>query len=122
LRAVTRALFTSPRFYDAKHYNAKIKTPFELVASALRMTDAEFRFSPQLAQTLRTLGQLPYTEQAPTGFPATSEAWVNSGAMLNRINFGIALANGNLNGVRINWDAAKGDAAKYLGSPEFQRR
>ncbi len=42
--------------------------------------------------------------------------------MLNRINFGIALANGRVNGVRINWDPARGDAAKYLGSPEFQRR
>ncbi|HEY0808840.1 MAG TPA: DUF1800 domain-containing protein, partial [Longimicrobiales bacterium] len=122
LRAVTRALFTSPRFYDAKYYNAKIKTPFELVASALRVTNAQYRMTPQLVQTLRSLGQLPYTESAPTGFPATSEAWVNSGAMLNRINFGIALASGSFNGVRISWDPANGDAAKFLGSPEFQRR
>jgi uncharacterized protein (DUF1800 family) len=122
LRAVTRALFTSPRFYDARYYQAKVKTPFELVASALRATDAEFRMTAQLAQTLRSLGQLPYTESAPTGFPATSEEWVNSGAMLNRINFAVALANGRVNGVRTNWDPARGDAALLLGSPEFQRR
>ena len=122
LRAVTRALFTSPRFYEARHVNAKVKTPFELVASALRVSNAEFRFTPQLAQTLRTLGQLPYTETAPTGFPAASDEWVNSGAMLNRINFGIALANNRMNGVRTNWDATRGDAAQVLGSPEFQRR
>ena len=122
LRAVTRALFTSPRFYEARHVNAKVKTPFELVASALRVSDAEFRFTPQLAQTLRTLGQLPYTETAPTGFPAASDEWVNSGAMLNRINFGIALANNRMNGVRTKWDPARGDAAQVLGSPEFQRR
>ncbi|HEY0305841.1 MAG TPA: DUF1800 domain-containing protein [Longimicrobiales bacterium] len=122
LRAVTRALFTSKRFYEARHYGAKVKTPFELVASALRATDAEFRMTPQLAQTLRSLGQLPYTETAPTGFPAASDEWVNSGAMLNRINFGIALANNRMNGVRTNWDATRGDAARVLGSPEFQRR
>jgi uncharacterized protein (DUF1800 family) len=122
LRAVTRALFTSPRFYDAKHYQAKVKTPFELVASALRTTNAEFRMTAQLAQTLRALGQLPYTESAPTGFPATSEEWVNSGAMLNRINFAVALANGQVRGVRTNWDSARGDAAMLLGSPDFQRR
>ncbi len=122
LRAVTRALFTSPRFYETRHVNAKVKTPFELVASALRVSNAEFRFTPQLAQTLRTLGQLPYTESAPTGFPAASDEWVNSGAMLNRINFGIALANNRMNGVRTKWDATRGDAARVLGSPEFQRR
>ena len=122
LRAVTRALFTSPRFYQPQHVQAKVKTPFELVASALRATDAEFRMTAQLAQTLRSLGQLPYTEIAPTGFPAASEAWVNSGAMLNRINFAVALAGGRVNGVRSNWDPARGDAAIVLGAPAFQRR
>jgi uncharacterized protein (DUF1800 family) len=99
-----------------------VKTPFELVASALRTTDAEFRMTAQLAQTLRSLGQLPYTEIAPTGFPAASEAWVNSGAMLNRINFAVALAGGRVNGVRSHWDPARGDAAIVLGAPDFQRR
>jgi uncharacterized protein (DUF1800 family) len=122
LRAVTRALFTSPKFYHSQHHRAKVKTPFELVASALRTTNAEFRTTPQLIQTLRSLGQLPYTESAPTGFPAASDEWVNSGAMLNRINFGIALASGKMNGVRTNWDPALGDAALVLGAPEFQRR
>lgn len=122
LRAVTRVLFTSPRFYEAEHFNSKVKTPFELVASALRVSHAEFRMTPQLAQTLRALGQLPYTESAPTGFPSVSDEWVNSGAMLNRINFGIALAGNRMNGVRTNWSSERGDAAKILGSPEFQRR
>ena len=122
LRAVTRALFTSRRFYEARHFQAKVKTPFELVASALRTTSAEFRMTPQLAQTLRSLGQLPYTESAPTGFPAASEEWVNSGAMLNRINFAVALAGGHVRGVRTNWDSAAGDAALVLGAPAFQRR
>jgi uncharacterized protein (DUF1800 family) len=51
-------------------------------------------------QTLRQLGQLPYDETAPTGYPASSEEWVNSGAMLNRMNFALELASGRLPGVR----------------------
>jgi uncharacterized protein (DUF1800 family) len=100
LREVTRALFVSPRFYDASIVGAKVKTPFELVASALRVTYAEVGLSPRLVQTLRQLGQLPYDETAPTGYPASSEEWVNSGAMLNRMNFALELASGRLPGVR----------------------
>jgi len=100
LRAVTRALFASPRFYDAKNQRAKIKTPFELVASAFRMTGSEVGVSRATVQTLRSLGHLPYSEPAPTGFPAASEDWVNSGAMLNRMNFGLALGANRLDGVR----------------------
>ncbi len=102
LRTVTRALFTSPRFYDSKVQRAKIKTPFELVASAMRLTNADVGLTRATVQTLRSLGHLPYSEPAPTGFPAASEDWVNSGAMLNRMNFGLALAGNRLDGVRIN--------------------
>ncbi len=112
LRAVTRALFTSPRFYNAPYINTKVKTPFELVASALRVTDSDLRAPGTLLQTLRSLGELPYTEQAPTGFPASSADWVNSGAMLARINFGIAFAQ------------RSGDRqlSMTLGAPAFQMK
>lgn len=112
LRAVTRALFTSPRFYDSKNVRAKVKTPFELVVSALRTTGTPPIASPQLLQTLRSMGELPYTEQAPTGFPASSQDWVNSGAMLARMNFGIAL------GTRLG----DRELGVKLGSPEFQMK
>ncbi|HEX6557802.1 MAG TPA: DUF1800 family protein, partial [Longimicrobiales bacterium] len=84
--------FTSPRFYAATNVRTKVKTPFELVVSALRVTGAG-NVPPMLVlQTLRSLGEVPYMEQAPTGFPASSDDWVNSGAMLARMNFGTALA------------------------------
>jgi uncharacterized protein (DUF1800 family) len=102
LRAVTRALFTSERFYDERYGGAKLKTPFELVASALRLTRAELGPSRRLAETLRAFGHLPYAEPAPTGYPAAAEAWVNSGAMLSRMNFGIELAAGRIDGVRVD--------------------
>jgi uncharacterized protein (DUF1800 family) len=125
LRAVTRALFTSPRFYDEKVIGTKVKMPFEVVASALRVTHAELGVAPQgrrggagqrvgqpaagLQVTLRTLGQLPYSEPTPTGYPAAKEDWVNSGGLLNRMNFALELAAGRTNGVRI-------DVAKLFGS------
>ncbi len=100
LREVTRALFTSPRFYDAKNVNAKIKSPFELVASALRVTRSDVGPSRALAGMLRNLGELPYGEIAPTGYPGASQEWVNSGSMLNRMNFALGLASGRMDGVR----------------------
>jgi uncharacterized protein (DUF1800 family) len=102
LREVTRTLFSSPRFYEAKNVGTKVKTPFEVVASALRVTRAQVVQPRPLMETLRGLGQLPYFETAPTGFPAASEEWVNSGAMLARMNFGLGLATGQLQGARPN--------------------
>jgi uncharacterized protein (DUF1800 family) len=101
LREVTRALFSSPRFFDAKVQRAKVKTPFELVASALRVTRADVGVSRATVMTLRSLGHLPYNEPAPTGFPAASEDWINSGAMVNRMNFGLSLAANRLDGIKV---------------------
>jgi uncharacterized protein (DUF1800 family) len=101
LRKVTRALFTSPELYAPETYRAKVKTPLEVVASALRATGAEVGLSRGVLQALRTLGQVPYGETAPTGYPAASDEWVNGGAMLNRMNFALALAAGRLDGVRV---------------------
>jgi uncharacterized protein (DUF1800 family) len=100
LREVTRALFSSPRFYASGNAGTKVKTPFELVASALRVTGAEIVQPRATMEVLRGLGQLPYSETAPTGFPASSDEWVNSGALLARMNFGLNLASGRVAGVR----------------------
>ncbi len=80
-----------------------MKTPFELVASALRVSGAQLEGGPSraLVQALRTLGELPYGYSFPTGYPAASAEWVNSGALLNRMNFALALAAGRLDHVRV---------------------
>jgi len=109
LREVTRALFSSPRFHAIANVGSKVKTPFELVASALRVTGAEIVQPRATMEVLRGLGQLPYSETAPTGFPASSAEWVNSGAMLARMNFGLNLASGRVAGVRP-------DGARIAGS------
>lgn len=100
LREVTRALFTSARFDDAAVHGTKVRTPFELVAAALRATGADAGPSRGILETLRAMGHLPYDAAAPTGYPAASDDWVNSGAMLARMNFGLALAAGRIDGVR----------------------
>ena len=102
LREVTRALFSSERFYAEANRGAKVKSPFRLVASALRATGAEVGPSRRLVETLRGLGEVPYLESAPTGYPSSSEDWVNSGSMLGRMNFAIALAGGRLDGIRFD--------------------
>jgi uncharacterized protein (DUF1800 family) len=102
LREVTRALFSHDMFYRPEYRAAKVKTPYELVVSALRVTGADITTSRRSMELLRTMGHLPYSEPTPTGYPAMSEDWVNSGAMLNRMNFGLDLAAGRVDGARMN--------------------
>ncbi|MFQ5678704.1 MAG: DUF1800 family protein [Gemmatimonadota bacterium] len=101
LREVTRALFSSDAFYDPALYGAKLKSPFELVSSALRTTGAEVGSSRALVQRLRTFGQLPYLNPVPTGYAEEAEEWASSGAMLQRMNFALELAAGRLDHVRV---------------------
>ncbi len=102
LRAVTQALFTAEQFYVAENIGAKVKSPFELIASALRMSAADVGSSRRLFGALRELGHVPYLETAPTGYPNTDPEWVSSGAMLQRLNFGLALAAGRIDNVNLN--------------------
>jgi uncharacterized protein (DUF1800 family) len=104
LGAITRELFTSPEFNDPRVMGTKVKTPLEFVAAALRATGAEAGPSRGLLQALRQLGQVPYLSSPPTGYPATSAEWTNSGAMLNRMNFALALAAGRIDGVTVDAD------------------
>ena len=104
LREVTRALFTAPEFYAAAVRGAKVKSPFELVASALRLTEAEAAAYNGTAQYLRSAGEDPYGAREPIGYPEAAEAWIDGGAMLQRMNLALALANGETRGVKIDVD------------------
>jgi uncharacterized protein (DUF1800 family) len=96
IREVVRTIVTSPEFFSRAAYRSKVKTPFELVASALRAIGAAPDTSIRSAQVVAFLGQPIFGHQAPNGWPETGEEWMNSGAILNRINFGLALAGGRL--------------------------
>jgi uncharacterized protein (DUF1800 family) len=92
LREVTRTIITSPEMFDSDTYRAKVKTPFEFVVSALRATGATVTNAQPIVQQLRgPLGMPLYGCQPPTGYSMTADAWVNTGALLNRMNFAVSL-------------------------------
>ena len=108
IREVMRTIITSPEFFSASAYRAKVKSPFELVTSALRALNASPDATPRITQLVSRLGEPIFGHQAPNGYPETGDAWMNTGAILNRINFGLALATGRVPGVRLaDWPAAK---------------
>lgn len=102
LRAVMRAIAQSPEFWSKDVRRAKIKSPFELVVSALRALDADISDARDLARWIEKQGQPLYAYQAPTGYPDRAEFWVNAGALLNRMNFGLSLALGQIRGVKFD--------------------
>jgi uncharacterized protein (DUF1800 family) len=99
LREVMRTILTSPEFFAPEAYRAKVKTPFEFLVSALRATDADVQRPFPLERTLQQLGMPLYFCQPPTGYKDTAEAWVNSGALIGRMNFALALASNTYRGV-----------------------
>ncbi len=102
LREVYRTMLRSPEFWDANAYRAKIKTPLEFVASALRASGAEIENPMPLVRELNSMGMPLYGAQPPTGYSPQAESWVNSAALLGRMNFALALASGRLPGVRFD--------------------
>jgi len=112
IREVVRTIVTSPEFFSADAYRAKVKSPFELVVSTLRAMNATPDSTPRSAQLISRLGQPIFGHQAPNGYPETGDAWMNTGAILNRINFGLAVASGRVPGVKLAaWPTSKELAA-----------
>ena len=108
IRAVLRTIITSPEFFAQKAYRGKVKSPFEVVVSALRALGAEPDGTIRTATTIATLGEPIYGHQAPNGWPETGDQWMNTGAILNRINFGVAIAAGRIPGVSpVSWKGAE---------------
>ena len=145
LREVMRTILTSPDFMSAASDGAKIKTPYEFVVSALRAAAADVRDARPLVRALQQLGMPLYQCQPPTGYQDSADAWMNPGALVNRMNFAVALANNQLRGISIaDPESARGlfgpelsdstraaiakaatpgqALALTFGSPEFQRR
>jgi uncharacterized protein (DUF1800 family) len=94
IREVVRTIVTSPEFFARAAYRAKVKTPLEFVASAVRATGIDLTNAMPAVQALRELGMPPYMCEPPTGYADDAKAWVNTGALLNRMNFAVALTGG----------------------------
>jgi uncharacterized protein (DUF1800 family) len=105
IRAVLRAIVSSPDFWAARNIRAKVKTPLEFVVSAARAVGADPDTTPRLAQVVARLGEPLYLHVAPDGYPEREAAWVNSGALLDRMNVAVALAAGKLPGATVELDS-----------------
>jgi len=111
LREMLRTIFFSPEFNSPEAYRAKIKRPFELAISAVRTLGADTNGGPQLHQWIARMGQPLYGFQTPNGYSDTAEAWVNTGALLERLNFGLSLASNRIPGTRVDLKRFAGDSA-----------
>jgi len=126
IRAVLVTILTSPEFWSAEAYRAKIKTPLDVVASAVRTLDGRLVTVADgreglgdggmvLAREVARLGEPLYEMQPPTGYPDRAESWVNTGALLGRMNFALGLAHNRLRGARV--DLAGAVAGADRGQP-----
>jgi uncharacterized protein (DUF1800 family) len=100
IRAVLKTMIYSPEFWSREAYRAKIKTPFELVVSAARALGADVDTPMPLVQWTGRIGEPLYQCQPPTGYADKADTWVNTGALLNRLNYSLALAGNKVRGSR----------------------
>lgn len=102
IKQVLITMVNAPEFWSKEALREKTKSPFELVISAVRSLDAEVTQPYQLNNWVTKMGQKMYYYQAPNGFPDKGQYWINTGALLNRMNFGLALATQKIPGLKIN--------------------
>ena len=99
IREVVRTIVTSPEFFSRAGYRAKVKSPFELVTTALRALDVSVDSTARVVNAVAQLGQPLFGHLAPDGYPERGEEWINTGSILNRINFGLRVGNAQYPGM-----------------------
>src|SRR5204863_6411719 len=102
IREVLKVIFFSPEFNSAAAYRVKVKRPFELAVSAARTLGADTNGGPQMHQWIARMGQPLYGFQTPNGYSDVAENWVNTGALLERMNFALALVSNRIPGTRVD--------------------
>ncbi|MDE3253175.1 MAG: DUF1800 domain-containing protein [Bacteroidota bacterium] len=102
IKTVLITLVNSPEFWSNTALREKIKSPFEYAISAIRATNADVQQPFQIYSWCTKMGQRFYYYQAPTGFPDRAGYWINTGSLLNRMNFGLAFATQKIPGVKID--------------------
>ena len=111
IREVLLTLFHSPEFWSDQTYRAKVKTPLEFIASAVRATGADVQDAVPLARQLNNMGMPLYGAQPPTGYSMKADTWVSSSALLNRMNFALAFTSGKVRGVSVDTQQLAGGPA-----------
>jgi uncharacterized protein (DUF1800 family) len=110
IREVMKTMLTSDEFFSQAAYRAKVKTPFEMIVSAVRATGAQVDFAFPLARQIADLGEPLYRKLEPTGYSDANSEWVNSAALLARMNFALSLAQNKVPGSKL-------DVAQFSGGP-----
>jgi uncharacterized protein (DUF1800 family) len=120
LRAVITTMLESVEFWSFGAYRSKLKSPLELVASAVRAADGDVDFASGLVNQVAQMGQPLYRKQEPTGYSNSSQEWLNSAGLLARMNFAVNLEDSKIPGVKVG--RASGLSGPVSpGSPEFQK-
>ena len=104
LRAVMETLLLSKEFLSEGAWQAKVKSPLEMVVSSMRALNAEVTDTTVIAQRIADLGQPLYGKVEPTGYPNTGESWMSSAGLLGRMNFASALLANQISGVKVTAD------------------
>jgi uncharacterized protein (DUF1800 family) len=124
IRETLRSIFFSPEFNSPDAYRSKVKRPFELTISAIRTLGGETNGGPQLHQWISRMGEPLYGFQTPNGYSDTLESWVNTGGLLERMNFGLALASNRIPGTRVdlNWFLSHSEQGQSLNKTQIMDR
>jgi uncharacterized protein (DUF1800 family) len=101
LLEVMRTMIDSPEFWDPANFRSKMKSPLELVVSAVRAVNGDVDFARTLTGQVNQLGEPLYRKLEPTGYSNRGADWLNSASLLARMNFAVALAHGKIQGVKI---------------------
>jgi uncharacterized protein (DUF1800 family) len=96
IKAILRTLVQSPELNSKRYFRNKVKTPMEFVTSAFRTTDTNPVNPAALVETLKTMGMPLYYALPPTGYYITADRWMNSSALISRLNFSYSLTEGKL--------------------------
>ena len=115
IRETLRAIFTSPEFFAPAAYRAKVRSPFEYVAAAMRATTTETDGDRPVLDFIGRMGQPLFGRITPDGYADRAEQWLSSGAMVARLNFAAALATNRMRGTMI-------DFSKLLSSVDQSNR
>ena len=114
IRETLKAIFFSKEFNSTEAYRVKIKRPFELVISAIRTLGADTNGGPGTHRWIERMGEPLYGFQTPNGYSDAAESWVNTGGLLERMNFGLALANNRVQGTTVSLAKTNGEQAKVM--------
>ena len=113
IKAVLRTLVASPEFNSKKYFRNKVKTPMEFLASAFRTTLTDPSNPGALVNTIKSMGMPLYYALPPTGYYITADHWMNTSALVDRLNFAYQLTNGKF--ANQKFDAPKIVALGLMG-------